>query len=172
MPYIFSREDFSSVVEAGEYEAIIEKIERNTTSSGRERIFIQLRIRNDVDQKYQGKCLFDNIWEDNNEPGMFDHDKLGRIVLTQPDNGKDGYFETIDDVISFLEGAYVRVKVEVQINDYVGTEVNVVKRWYKTRQAPQALANSSEQLAHSMTGVPAQTTVSANKNIVDDDLPF
>ena len=55
-------QDFD-LIPKGEYEVIITKIEERTTQNGATGLNFTLVIRNDVEQKYQNRCIFHTLWK-------------------------------------------------------------------------------------------------------------
>ncbi|MDE5770903.1 MAG: DUF669 domain-containing protein [Ruminococcus sp.] len=55
-------QDFD-LIPKGEYEVIITKIEERTTQKGATGLNFTLVIRNDVEQKYQNRCIFHTLWK-------------------------------------------------------------------------------------------------------------
>ena len=106
--YDFSNNNASfSPVASGDYEVIIDNAEFKQSKNGKNFIGIKFLIRQDVDQKFGGRYLFDNIWEDD----VF-YDKDGKVV------NKDEYeklpVERKSDIVVRRE--YKRYKIIKLVN--------------------------------------------------------
>lgn len=154
MSYIYDASDSNGLVKAGDYEATIERIEKKTLPSGKEKLSIMYRIRSDVEQPYKNKCLFEDIWSERDNPNMFNRKRINQLLGTQ--NPEDGQvFETINDVIDFLTGCNLIIHVAVELDTYHGEDVNTISFYRSSKIKPQTLNESK-----------------AEETIKDDDIPF
>ena len=155
MSYVYDASDSNGLVKVGDYEATIERIERKTLPSGKEKLSIMYRVRSDVEQAYKNKCLFEDIWAEKNEPGVFNRKRLNQLLGTQ--NPEDGaVFETINDIIDFLTGCNLIIHVVVELDTYHGEDVNTISYYRSSKIKPQTL--TSEDVKKEV--------------IADDDIPF
>jgi hypothetical protein len=149
--YKFDAKDLGSyeVLKEGEYEAIAEKLQIQTLPSGKEKVSIMFRIREDVEQEGKNRVIFEDIWKEKDNPQYFNRKRLNQLLGTQ--HLEDGTsFTTIQDLLDQLKGAYVRIKVAVEFSEYRNENQNKIS-YYKT------------------TTKPAQKV---GEEIKDEDLPF
>jgi hypothetical protein len=59
------------LIPKGEYEVIIKKIEERTSQNVATGLNLTLIIRNDVEQKFQNRCIFHTLWK-RHEPTQVD----------------------------------------------------------------------------------------------------
>lgn len=130
MGYVYEN-DFG-VVKGGEYEAVIEKIEQRTTPNGKEKLAITYSIRDDIDQDYKNRKLFEDIWKEKDNPDYYNRRRLNQLIGTQGVE-KGTQFNTIEDIISLLVGAKIRLVVATQINEYNGEEENKISYYKPTK---------------------------------------
>lgn len=171
--YTYSAE--STLKEEGDYEVFVEKMELRVLPSGTEKLFVQYRIREDVEQKYKNSCLFEDIWHEKENPILFNRKKINRILGTQPDVKEGMVFNNINDICNFMLGKYLQVHVVKQYDDYKGEEVNSIA-YYRTSK------NTNKQVADTQKPAsvePQQEKVDVKQftqikldTVNDDDLPF
>lgn len=132
--YTYSKSNSSGLVADGDYEAIIERIERKTTNSGKEKLSIMYRIRDDIEgQAYGNKPVFEDIWKEKDSPEHFNRKRINQLLGTQ--EIEDGtVFETINDIIDTLVGSNIILHITTTLDEYRGEDVNKVS-YYKTSKA-------------------------------------
>lgn len=141
------------VVDAGDYEVTL-KAERKYTKDGSKTFLnCDFKIRDDVEQAFKGRHVFDAIWKDKNNDLWFDLVKLNKIIKTQV-NPKIN-FDDVDECIQYINGLNMIITVEKNFDDYTGQERNSVK-----------------YLSYRKSVAVPTTSASANDNIPTDDLPF
>lgn len=59
----YSEVNSFDLIPVGDYEVIIKTIEERTTQNGATGLNLTLIIRNDVDQKFQNRCIFHTLWK-------------------------------------------------------------------------------------------------------------
>lgn len=164
MAYTYDASERSGLVKEGDYEATIERMERKTLPSGKEKLSIMYRIRSDVEQAYGNKCIFEDIWEERENRGVFNRKRLNQLMGTQ--EIEDGTtFETINDVINFLLGENLIIHVCVELDEYYGEDVNKVSFYRSSKVKPQKLGE-----AKPVEEKPVQS--GKVDDLLDDDLPF
>lgn len=149
------------LMKEGDYEVVVERIEKKILPSGREKLSIMYRVRSDVEQSYKNKCVFEDIWQEKDNPQFFNRRRINQLLGTQ--EIVDGTtFGSIDDVIDYIGGTYLIIHVGVVFNDYTGEDVNTVSYYKSSKNKPQALAQ------------PTPTPTPTTGGIIDDDdlLPF
>lgn len=141
----------------GDYEVAVEKAELRTLQSGKIKISLWLRVRSDVEQEGKGRVVFDDIWKEKEHPEFFNRKRLNAILGAL--ETKDGtVFDTIQDVLSAIQGGHVIAHVVQEFDDRRGETINRVKFYNKSKAKPQSLA-------------PA-TSGTADIELSDDELPF
>ena len=150
-----ANENGSGLIKEGDYEVSIERIERKTLPSGKEKLSVMYRIRTDVEQQYKNKCVFEDIWAERENPKVFNRKRINQLLGTQ--KIEDGTtFETINDVINFLLYNNLIIHITVETDTYRGEDVNMIQYYKSSKEIPQS--------------VPMKQ--SGNLPVVEDDLPF
>lgn len=166
MAYVYDesqaqQNDFS-LVEEGMYEVKIELMSTKTTPNGKEAIAVRYRIRDDIDQKFQNRVLFEDIWKER-KSDYYNRKRLNQLMGTQhfPD-GKT--FGDIYEVMDELQGRFLQVKVVIEHNDYTGKDENKIAFYSSTDHGPQELGEEDD----------TSTTEGDIDDIEveEDDLPF
>lgn len=172
-------QDFD-LIPKGEYEVIITKIEEHTTQKGATGLNFTLVIRNDVEQKYQNRCIFHTLWK-RKEPTQADLSvngygfkqimQLAKAVRLP--SGKS--YETVYSLCDELGGKIMRVTVGHR--EYNGRTYEEV-RYMNETQFPECkhtfkTAVTSDTVAER----PAETFVSNGFDdyeeiLSDGDVPF
>ena len=111
------------LIPCGDYEVFIEQAEERPTKSGRPQLSIRLKIRDDIQQACQNRCLFLNIFQKTPEKlndmdrqvGNYNYSHLYHLldvtgILT---SGKE--FEDMNDICRLLIGKEIRVTVHHEI---------------------------------------------------------
>jgi hypothetical protein len=129
----------SGLIKEGEYEVILEKAEIKKLLSGKEKIGIQFRIRTDVEQEGKNRIIFEDIWKEKDNPQFFNRRRLNLLLATQKiENGKT--FDTIAELLKFLTGSMLVVKVAVEHDEYRNEEVNKIVYYRSSKAKPQEVA--------------------------------
>ena len=160
----YTYENDYDLKEEGDYEVIVEKMEVRILPSGTEKLFVQYRIRDDVEQKYKNSCVFEDIWHEKENPNLFNRKRINRLLGTQ--NIEEGtVFESINNICDFMIGQKLIVHIVKQFNDYKGEEENSVAYYKRTN-------NGSKQLPQDGEKPQPQPKQETPKVPDDDDLPF
>lgn len=155
--------DSNDLKEEGDYEVRVEKMEIRVLPSGTEKLFLQYRIRDDVEQKYKNACLFEDIWHEKENPNLFNRKRINKLLGTQ--EVKEGtVFESINKICDFMLGKDLMVHLVKQFDDYKGEEINSISYYKKTNSAPKTLGSAENK--------PAPSTPTKPIEIDDNDLPF
>lgn len=175
MSYTYDKNDANGLVKEGDYEAIIERMEVKTIPSGKNKLSVAFRIRDDVDQAYKNKWMFKDIWESKEEPGVFNRKQVNQLLGTQ--KIEDGQtFDDINQVIKFLEGCPLIIHISIEFDDYRGEDVNAISYFKKTKVVPQVVGGDDveEDVPQNPAPAPKQEKEPAKEGVVigDDDLPF
>jgi hypothetical protein len=153
MPYTFNTKDAANtygLIDEGKYEVFIKEALIKTTINGKEKIAIQFKIRDDVQQKFQNRVIFEDIWKER-ETEFFNRKRLNQLLGTQSfEDGKT--FDSIQDLLQSLKGINLVIKVNKEMDDYKNEEVNSVYFYESSKHKPK--------------------TIAAPKEIKDEDLPF
>jgi hypothetical protein len=152
MPYTFNTKDATGygLIDEGKYEVFIKEALIKTTINGKEKIAIQFKIRDDVEQKFQNRIVFEDIWKER-DTEFFNRRRLNQLLGTQ--QLEDGQtFDSIQDLLEVLKGANLVIKVNKEMDDYKNEEVNTVYFYESSKHQPKAVA--------------------AVQEVKDEDLPF
>jgi hypothetical protein len=163
MPYTFDQKSAESssyeLLKEGEYEVFIEKATIKTTTTGKQKISLQLRVRSDVEQEAKNRVIFEDIWKERENPNFFNRKRINQLLGTQ--HFSDGTaFENVEKLLEAITGANLIVKVGIDFDEYYKKDVNYVS-YYKTTKAVAKSAGSK-----------ADTKKPTAKEIKDEDLPF
>lgn len=140
------------LIAEGLYEVILEKAETKTLPSGKEKIGIMFRIRSDVDQAFQNRVVFEDIWKER-DTEFFNRKRLNMLMGTQNfENGKT--FNSIAELIDALTGAFLQINVTKSYDDYRQEEVNGISYYRSSEHKPQTVAATQPS------------------DISEDDIPF
>lgn len=137
----YSTKDAYSLIEKGEYELQITQMTINVSTSGKEYLAIRFKIRDDVEQKFKNRIIFENIWHEKDNPEYFNRKRIGSLLGTQAD---DISAESIEEVMEIMEGAYLIGVVDIVHNDYVGADENRIKYFKKSKVGEQTLTDPKE----------------------------
>lgn len=151
--------------EEGDYEVFVEKMEVRVLPSGTEKLFVQYRIRDDVEQKYKNACLFEDIWHEKENPNLFNRKRINRMLGTQ--DVKEGQvFASINSICDFMIGQKLIVHLVKQYDDYRGEEINSISYYKKTNSAPKKLGSGTP------ASTPTPTPTPKPQEDDNDGLPF
>ena len=165
--YEFSDKVEYSLIKEGDYEVVLDTAEVRTYKSDSSKRYLSLKfiIRQDVEQPYGGKPIFETVFSDKENPSQFDHRKLQRLILTQ--KGKDTFqtkFANEDELIQYLNGLTMQIHINRKdADDYHDSEYNEV--------AYLSYKPSTVKL-QTMGAQPKQAPKPEYINLVSDDLPF
>lgn len=125
-------EDFEKsfgLIDEGDYEVTLEKLEKKTSAKGGKYLNITFGIRKDVEQKFKGRKLFYSIFAQEGDKA-YNFDVINKIIITQK-NRPDykTHFEDIDEVFQYLVGLHLIISVEITFDDYSGSDRNRVADW-------------------------------------------
>lgn len=168
------------LIPKGEYEVIITKIEEHTTQKGATGLNFTLVIRNDVEQKYQNRCIFHTLWK-RREPTQADLSvngygfkqimQLAKAVRLP--SGKS--YETVYSLCDELGGKIMRVTVGHR--EYNGRTYEEV-RYMNETQFPECkhvfkTAVTSDTVAERPAETFASNSFDDYEEILSDgDVPF
>lgn len=156
--YTFTKENDYSLLNEGEYEVIIERIEEKVTQNGKKNISIMFRVREDLEQEGKNRILFESIWKER-DTDFYNRKRLNQLIGTQHfEDGKT--FKDIADVLDNLKNAYLIVNVKQVYNDYKQEDENSIAYYKSSNHLPKAL--SAESVSKNTKGI----------EIPDEDLPF
>lgn len=124
MSYLFTQKEKKEFEQlpAATYEVVIEKIDYKTTSNGKEYLSFSMKIREDIasnNEKYRKWHIFETAWKD--VDGQYSFFVLQNLVNTQPRESESIEFENVEEVIKFLTGAYLKVKITYEANKNLET---------------------------------------------------
>jgi len=107
------------LIPCGDYEVFIEQAEERPTKSGRYKLNMRLRIRDDVQQACQNRCLFLDIFQKTPEKldemdrqvGGYIYSHLYNLLEVTGILSSGSDFDSMSDVCSLLIGKEIRVTV-------------------------------------------------------------
>lgn len=154
------------LVDKGKYEAVVEKIEIKTASTGTVYLNIQYRIRSDVDQSYGNRVIFETIFKEK-ESDHFNRQRLTKLVKATNEN-INLYFNSIDDILESIAGKKLIINVAIRHDDFRDADINYVSYYEPTKAGDKVLETTA-------TGKPVEKVADGfyrTKPVLDDDLPF
>lgn len=132
------------LIEDGEYEVVLKAERRRTKNGENEYLSLDYKVREDVDQPFKGRHVFEKFFKDKVYTDFFDFKRTNQIVITQP-NFKQ-HFEDVDEVIQYLNGMKLRIGIEKIYDDYLDKDVNkVVNYSYKPSRFPGSTIANPEK---------------------------
>jgi len=162
MSYLFEKKDDQySLIAEGEYEVTLEQIAEATTMSGKKKLDIAFRLRQDVEQPHQNRVVYEAIWQEK-DTNYYNRKRLNQLIGSQ--EVEDGTtFNTVQEIIDLLKGSKLIIKVIISYDDYKKADVNKVAYYGKTKKPNKKLAD-----------ITVKDTKEAKvvTEISDDDLPF
>lgn len=162
MSYTYEKQEFELLPE-GDYEVVLQEMGRKIIpSSGKEKIAIIFRVRDDVEQDCKGRLVFEDIWKEKENPEYFNRKRLNKLLGTQKID--DGHvFEDINSIAEFMKGAFLIAHVVREFDEYSGQDRNRVAYYKPTKSGTQELKR--EEDAGSKPKLKLE-------DIPDDQLPF
>lgn len=158
--YVYVQENKqSSLKPEGDYEVYIEKMEVRTLPTGTEKLWVQYRIREDVEQPCKNGCVFEDIWKEKANPNKFNGKRINRMLGTQKIK-ENTVFNGINGIIDFMLGKNLIIHVVQQFDDFNQETRNSIAYYKPSTQAPRSLGDNGG------------ASKSQFVEITDDDLPF
>ena len=129
MAYTYKKESDFELIPNGKYECQIEKAEfKETPTNHRKKIALTIKIRSDVEQNFQGRLIFDDIWTSKDDGITYDGHKINRILGTQ-EIAEGTVFDTIQDVVNAMVGSYLVCDIRIKHDDYQDNEINFIHHY-------------------------------------------
>lgn len=156
--------DFGGVAD-GTYEAVVKKAEEGVNKNGKSRINFDLVIRRDVDQKFGGAHIFDEMYP-SKETGKYNKGIL--MTFAKAAGMEDGKsYDDFEDFLNDFVGRPVKVSVANETEEYNG------KTYDRLRIRKRAMT-SFPTVDLAMNGVTSVNAFAGAKEIElnNDDLPF
>jgi hypothetical protein len=155
MSYTYQKTNIETLMPEGDYEAKIENAELKTLPTGTQKLMITYRIRQDVEQMFKNKVMWEDIWREKANPEVFNRKRINQLLGTQ-DLEEGTVFNSIDDIIKFLKGKNLIVHVVETFDEYDQKKKNIVA-WYKSSK---------------VESMPEPEPEYKEEVVQDDDLPF
>lgn len=158
--YDASQNQEFTLLDEGFYEVKIDSMETKTLPSGKEKVAIQFRVRDDIEQKFQNRVVFEDIWKER-DSDFYNRKRLNQLMGTQ--GFKDGTtFANIHELCDEMKGRFLRIKVTKAHDEYYDEERNGI-----------AFYKSTEHPAKSFDDKPKEKfEPKSEPEIGEDDLPF
>ena len=134
----YTAKDAYSLIEKGEYEMQVTSIKFMETNSGKEYLSVGFKIREDVEQPFKNRFVFENIWKEKDNPEYYNRKRIGSLLRTQ---GSEIEANDIEEVVEIMEGAYLIGVVDTVFNDYTGTNENKIKFYKPSKVGEQTLSS-------------------------------
>jgi len=164
----FEAEEEYGLIDEGDYEAIIEKIEIKISKANNEYVNITFRIRDDVEQKFKRRVLFDKLFKEKDANGMhteyFNRKKITRIVSAVFPKDTPFEFESFDDICDAIikHKLIIHVGITKEEDDYTGKKQNFIYYYKPTEHGDKVLGEEKS----------AAKTPDAAAEYDDKNLPF
>jgi len=160
MPYQlkdFEAENDYGLIDEGDYEAIIEKIEIKISKAKNEYVSLTFRIRDDVEQKFQKRVLFDNLFKEKNDKGEytehFNRKKITKIVKAVFPENTPLEFNSFDDVCDAIikHKLIIHVGITKEEDEYTGKKQNYIYYYKPTDKGDKVLTPTKPVTAQADT---------------------
>lgn len=184
----YQKDDSFGLLEKGDYEVILEKIEIKKALSGNNYANFTYRVRSDVDQKFKNRIIFDTIFQEKDASGksngFFNRARITKIVKAVYPENTPLKFDSIEDIFESIVGKKLVVNVNQRHDDFRDDEVNYVVYFKASQHGDKVLTSSSdvknpisESSQGENVGIPASKQddpfISSGTSLVtEDDLPF
>lgn len=179
MAYVYSErnvigktEEFEPI-EEGTYEVVVDSAQESTTKSGRPVFKVRYRIRRDVEQAFQNRVVFDDLYKAEGD----DHYNQRRLnsILKAIGGVQDGQtFETIGDIARFIAGGELRVRITKEEDSYdkSGFRNRIVAFFPSEEKTEVQSVDDVDETEVSPTTSKAKPHKVKAEEFDDDDLPF
>lgn len=141
----FKTEEYS-IIENGEYEATLDKIDVKTSKNGNKYATLTYRIRDDVEQKFQKRILFDNLFKEKDANGnateYYNRKRLTKIIKAIFPENTPLNFNTIDDIFDEIVDHKLIIVVNHSHDDYYDKEKNYISYFKPTKHGDKKLDES------------------------------
>lgn len=166
-----------SAMPTGEYEMVIQRVERKTTQNGKEAITFWLVVRNDLTKvpelaeqngKYANRYVFDDHWK-RDINGQYQLDVNNLMYVLQAAGVPEGTnFNSFDDLVNALANKPVRVNVKKEFDDYNQKDTNTVAPWnYSKSKYPVVNHTWKDDTEDNQSQQQQQTTSVPNQQAQD-----
>lgn len=134
----------SELVADGIYEGVI-KMEMRTSLAGKNYISIQVRIRDDIEQGFKNRVIFDMITKDKNNENEFVKWKVFKILkaIDCPNNKEFGDYE---EYMDFVTGKFLRIKVGNKLDNYANKNKNYIADYMITENPANTLEADLQEI--------------------------
>lgn len=156
----------SGLIPEGMYECIIRDVVDSVSKSGTEHLTARLIIRNDVEQGYQNKYIFYDIWKTRatGDYNMQKFNELGKAARLE--NGKT--YASYKDFFDELKLKPVAVTVHHEtFNNYTSVKVSNIDE-----TAYLDVKHDMSKIKDKVTGIPSQLPKPEIIDEDDEELPF
>lgn len=149
------------LIEKGDYEVIIVKAELLQAETGTKYMNLSMKIREDVEQDFQGEMLYERLWQ-NKTTGEYNLRRFNNICKSAgiPEGTN---FENENEFLKEIEGKVFQVNVAVVYDDYRQEDVNTIL-YYHSTEKPFKTAEKAVKKA-------VEETIE-NDILNDDELPW
>ncbi len=147
-------------IEKGEYEVVLTAEWKDKADKSGKFINCVFRVRDDVEQKNQGRLIFDAIYESKTKKGVYQPAKIEGILDTVTDANYE--FKNYDEVIQYINGLAMRIEVQIE-------KADPDKDNSKDRNIVKYL--SYKPTLHPLAESPFKN-LNPNSDISAEDLPF
>lgn len=118
----------NTLMKEGDYEILVAKAKQDQTKGGTDCINMQLVVRNDIDQQYKNKCIFNSMFK-GRETGQYHSGMLNTMAKAlKIENGKR--YDSLDALLADFVGK--TAKVTIKHETYNDKTNERVKAWKAT----------------------------------------
>lgn len=147
---VFNSKDAVSLIDSGEYECTIDKVELGKSKNDNDIVKLQYRIRVDIEQNAQNRIIFETI----GLRSEFFKKRAGGLLKCLGATNKDFL---ISEFIDFVSGKPILIKLGQRVSNYTGDEENYIQYISSSRHPNQTLSD---------------TPIVEGEDVLPDDLPF
>lgn len=156
------------LIPKGKYEVIAEKIDIKQFSTGTEYIHIHFRIRDDIEQEYSNRVIFERIFKEKGTE-IFNRRRLTSLLkacIKEPKLNYDG----IEEILETIVGSKLVINVGQRHDEYWDEDENYVSYYEPTQHGDKLLGSVNAPAPESPKKELKYEDTTLN--VEEDDLPF
>lgn len=175
------KDESYGLLDKGDYEVVLDKIEIKQSSNGNEYANLQYKVRNDVDQSFKNRVLFDTLFKEKDKEGritgFYNRARITKILKAIFPENTPLNFQSAEDIFETMVGHKLIVNVNQRHDDYFGEDRNYIAYFKPTKHGDKTLDTSAvaevKNESPKQTGSEKESPFESTKYIIsEDDLPF
>lgn len=175
------KDESFGLLDKGDYEVILDKIEIKQSSNGNEYATLQYKVRSDVDQSFKNRVLFDTIFKEKDKEGritgFYNRARITKILKAIFPENTPLNFQSAEDIFETMVGHKLVVNVNQKYDEFWGEDKNYIVYFKPTKHGDKTLDTSAgsevKKEVSSQTESEKDDLYESTLNLInDDDLPF